>query len=312
MRLMLLLACVACVAIGCGGGRGRGRGTSTPTTPIPERAADWLVPLLPDGAQLVVEIDLARLRANPVVGEIATKLLTEQSAESRLPGLPIEVAGSPLASADALVLGAYGVGTAQATTVILLVTKADIPSAVRVAADIVVLGPRDWVDQIANRAAIGKLTPDAPAPIGAPLTVTSSQSIATLRDHAMPAKAPGAVVRLSAQLSFDARLALARVLGLEAAPAQISIWADVVDDFALIIDMDAADPGEKNVKVARARVAKGLSRVLTAVAAEPSIRAAGISNNIANPHVIEQGTWVRAIVTVGPRQLQRAAARAKQ
>ena len=37
--------------------------------------ADRLLALLPDGAQIVVELDLARLRANPVVGAVATAAL---------------------------------------------------------------------------------------------------------------------------------------------------------------------------------------------------------------------------------------------
>jgi hypothetical protein len=301
---------VAVVACACGGG-GRGATGSTGPRPAPvaERTADWMLALLPEGAQLVVELDLARLRANPIVGEVATQALAEVGAESKLPGLPISVEGSPLVGAEFLVLGAYGVGTPQAATVILLATKAQITGARRVAADIAVLAEADWADQVANRAAIATLMPDAPAPLGEKLPVTASQELVRLRDHAMPDKAPGAIVRIAARLPFDARVAFAQLMGVDAAPAELSIWADVIDDFAIIIDADAAEPGDKDAKATRKRMAVALTKMLASIAREPGIRALGISNNLANAKLIEQGTWVRAIVQVGPRQLARATQR---
>jgi hypothetical protein len=125
----------------------------------------------------------------------------------------------------------------------------------------------------------------------------------------MPDKAPGAIVRVSARLPFDARVAFAQLMGVDSAPAQLSIWADVVDDFAIIIDADAADPGDKDVKGARKRLVAALTRMLASLARDPGIRAVGISHNLADAKLVEQGTWVRAIVQVGPRQLARATQR---
>jgi hypothetical protein len=116
---------------------------------------------------------------------------------------------------------------------------------------------------------------------------------------------------VTARLPFDARVAFARQTGLEVAPAQLSLWADVVDDFALVIDADAADPGDKNTKAARGRLAAALRRLLTAVASEPALRALGLAGNLVNARFVEQGTWVRVIVAVGPRQLVRATERAR-
>lgn len=302
---------VALVVAACGSGRSRDTTTSKPQTPVAERAADWILPLLPEGAQLLVEVDLARLRGNPVAGELVASLLGELGAEAKLPGLPMAVQGSPLASADMLVLAGYGVGTPDAATLSVLVTKGEVTGGVRIAADLVALGPDTWVDQIASRAAIASLYPDAPAPVGERLTLTASPEMMRLREHAMPPKAPGASIRVTARLTFDARVALAQLLGLEAAPAQLSIWADVVDDFAIIIDVDAADPGDRDVKSARKRVGASLAKLLLAVANEPAVRAIGLSPNIADARVVEQGTWVRAIISVGPRQLKRVVERAR-
>ncbi len=307
MKWLLVVALVAA----CGGRAGRSTTTATPTTPVATTVADWMVAVLPTGVQIVVEVDLKRLRSNEVVGEVATRLLADMGDEQKLPGLPMNVQGSPLAKADAMVLGAYGVGTPQAATIIVLATTEDVTGSTRIAANLVVLGPDEWTSQVAMRSAIAKLAPDVPAPLGERLPVTLADELARLRDHAMPAKAPGSLLRLTARLPFDARIALARQTGIEAAPAQISVWADVVDDFGLIFDADAADPGEKNAKAARKLVASSLQRFFASIASDRSIRALGLANNIAGARFVEQGTWVRAIIEVSPRQLARAVERAR-
>jgi hypothetical protein len=299
------------IALGsCGGKAGRTT-TTAAQAPIAETTSDWMVAVLPPGAQIIVEIDLARLRANAVVGEVAARMLAELGAEQKLPGLPMAVQGSPLGEADAVVLGAYGVGTAQAATIVVIATAADLAGGTRIAANLSVLGPEEWTSQVVARAAIAALAPDLPAPLGAKLPIMLADELARLREHAMPAKAPGAVLRITARLSFDARVALARQTGLEAAPAQLSLWADVVDDFAVILDADAADPGEKDSKAARKQVAASLHGLFNAIAGEPSVRALGLANNIAGARFVEQGTWIRAIIEVGPRQLARAVERAR-
>jgi hypothetical protein len=126
----------------------------------------------------------------------------------------------------------------------------------------------------------------------------------------MPEKATGAAVRASARLSFDARIALARMTGLEQAPGQLSMWLDVADDLALIIDADSADPGEKKPAVAAKAMEKVVAAALRSLALDPTVRAVGISPSIANARFAEQGTWVRAIITIGPLHLGRAVERA--
>ena len=170
----------------------------------------------------------------------------------------------------------------------------------RLADDIVALGPTEWTQQLEARAGIAQHTAIAP-----------SLSLMPLRDHAMPAKAPGAVLRVTAQLPFDARVSLARQTGLETAPAQLSIWADVVDDFAVIVDADAADPGEKQAKDAAARMSRAINVLLTAVGNEPVLKALGLTGALRDVRMITERTWVRMIITVGPRQLERAVQRAR-
>jgi hypothetical protein len=115
-----------------------------------------MIALLPDGAQLLVELDLARLKANPTVGALVTKAFGQLGEDAKLPGLPMSVQGSPLASAEVVVLAAYGLGTAQAASIVLLGTKDDVTGAVRLASDIVALGPPEWTSQLEARAAIAE------------------------------------------------------------------------------------------------------------------------------------------------------------
>src|SRR5689334_7195468 len=116
----------------------------TVTQPPPQSTLERMVALLPDGAQIVVEIDLARLRSNGTVGEVVTQALTQKPPA--IPGMPVVQA--PLAHADAIVFAAYGVGTAEASTVALVATSDELPDAVRVTPDIVALGPAEWTGQL--------------------------------------------------------------------------------------------------------------------------------------------------------------------
>ena len=256
--------------------------------------ADRLVGLLPDGAQVIVELDLARLRANPVVGDVVRRALDDVAVSTDVE-LPMKLPTSPLSATTVVVLAAYGVGTAQAATITLLATPGDVPGGRRVGAGVVALGPDSWLDQVDARAAVA-----ARAPGG---QLGPSADMIELRDHAMPEGATGAAIRLTARLSFDARIALARQTGVELAPAQMSVWADVADDFALVVDADAGREAPK-------KLASMLRGVLATVADAPALRALGLPNALRDARQVKHGTWVRTIVAIGPAQLRRAVARA--
>jgi hypothetical protein len=307
------LAALAGAALACGG---RTTPPAAPSAPAPTTTAERVLGLLPDGVQLVVELDLARLRANPVVGDLATQVLAELGAEARIPGLPLAVQGSPLAEAELVVLAAYGVGTPGAAAITLLVTRAELGRGTRLSSDLIALGPDDWTGQIAARAAIAGHSPDAP--LAAVPGLGAARDLLDLRDRAMPRGAAGAVLRLTARLPFDARVALARQTGLEAAPAQLSVWADVVDDLALIVDADGDDPADRAERrrtrrggAAARRMTAVLRELFAGLAAEPVVRALGLGRSLSDARFVEQGTWTRAILAVGPRHLARVTERAR-
>lgn len=288
------LASLALAAVACGGSP-RPVATAAPT-PAPDKPADRILAMLPQGAQLVVELDLARLRANPVIGEVVTRAL---AAGVPLPGAA-QGQAAPLAGADVVVLAAYGVGTASAATITLLASKQAIAGAARVGEGVYALGPEDWTAQVAQRAAL----------LEASGLVRAQPELLELRDRAMPRGAPGASLRITARLPFDARIALARQTGLEAAPAQLSIWGDVVDDLAVIVEADAADPGDRGGRQAVARLAAAIQGGLASLAAEPIVQALGLPRSLDGAKLVVRGTWVRAVIVVGPEHLKRVAARA--
>jgi len=284
---------VAVVAVACGGPPRPGATTAAVASPAPEAPVDRILAMLPQGAQVVVELDLARLRANPVVGEVVTRAL--------LSGVPLPGAGAPPAAADAVVLAAYGVGTPAAATVTLLASPQPIAGAARMADGIYAVGPEAWTAQIAARAAM----------LDADGLIRAQPELLELRARAMPPNAPGASLRVTARLSFDARIALARQTGLEAAPAQLSIWGDVVDDLAVVVEADAADPGDRRGRQAAARLEAAIRGALASLAAEPAARALGLPRSLGGAKLAVRGTWVRAINAISPTHLKRVAARAR-
>ena len=247
-----------------------------------------MLALLPDGAQLVVEVDLARLRANPAVGPLVIKVLGDK-------GIP-QLAG--FSDADSVVFAAYGLGTKDAGTITLFTAKQALQGATPITKDIFALGGAAWIDQVKAREKIDAASGLSP-----------SKELMALRERAMPEAAPGASIRISARLTFDARIALARITGIENAPGQLSVWADVVDDLAIIVDADATDPGDK-AKTSVKRMSATMQAALATLASEPAVIALGLPSSITGAKLATRGTWVRAIIAIGPRHLQRVVERA--
>jgi hypothetical protein len=290
LALCLLLALVA-----CGGRRTHAtRATAAAHVATPQ---DRLLALLPQGAQVVIEVDLARLRANPVVGALVARVLGAGTLPD-IAGVPT----APLGTADRVVLASYGVGTAQAATVTLIEAKAEIPGARPITDGVWGLGPPEWIEPIENRAAL------AAAGVGKQLA--PPEDLLALRDLAIPKGAPGSSLRVTARLGFDARVSLARQTGLDSAPAQLSLWGDVIDDAGIVLEADATDPGDKATKQAVARLEAAMQAALRALAAEPLARALGLTSTIASARITVHGRWVRCVIAIGPDHLKRVVERA--
>ncbi len=243
-------------------------------------AGERVLALSPAGADALLEIDLARLRRNRAVGPVLEAV-----------GAAAQVSGNLAASSDLLVFVSYGVGDADAQQLVFAagprVTGLD--GGHRLADDLVVFGPPALVAQ-AEAAAAGS---DGTAHLD------GDRELLRARAMAMPARADGASVRLSASLGFDARLALARKIDIDAVPSWLSVWLDVADDLALVALLGTENDGEA-VDVARA-----VTSIRDRVARATFVRRLGLARLVSEAKVEVQGDEVRVVIVVGPRRLTR-------
>lgn len=299
MRAALRVALVGvALSTGCGGAPAAPGSAAAIEPPLEARwqrtatAGDGLLPLVPDGPELVVELDLARARAHPSLGP-AVRALLEAPTPAEMAGLP---AAAPLDSVSALVLASYDLGTVQAQTLTLLATPGDAHAlAERIGGQVVggavALGPPALLEAVAARG--GAATP---------------ASLLRLRARAMPPAASGAVLRVSAALSLEARLSLARHVGLDPPPAALSLWLDLADDAALVAHVHG---GEADEPGAAARLRAALRGAISALADAPEVGALGLAPALRGAELSETEGWQRVVVVISPPRLRRAGDRAR-
>jgi hypothetical protein len=297
---MRLAAAAVAVAVGCGGSSGPKGGAVA--IEVPSRAAtagDRALRYLPAGADLLIEVDLARLRGNAVVGAVVTRWLAGVSAPEAGSDVVADLARAPLLTAELVVLAAYGVGSEEAATATLVLGPGEVAGAVRLADGVAVLAP----PPLARRCEA--------ATAGAEPSLVTDRELLVLRTDAMPDKAEGATLRAAGRLDFDARVALAAATGAPAAPRALSVWADVVDDAALIAVIDGADgDGARDQKGdGGARLAAALERLRDQLLELEAVRATGLGPAVHRIAVERKGDRVRVVALVGPQRLRRAADR---
>ncbi len=268
----------------CGGG-----GRTTSTVLVPERTAtagDALLAQLPAGAELLIEIDLARLRANPVVGTVATELLVA-------PPELVVAAAAPLGDASALAMAAYRVGTPDATT-ITVVVGGERP------AEAIDLGGDRWALSVEGDVAAVLAAND-----GGP-SLAGDDRLLAVRAWAMPAAADAASLRLTARLPTAARAQLAAALGIAAAPAVVSVWGDVADDLAVVVRLADEPAGDRRPEPPWLP-AIGVLR--DRVAADAALAALGLARPIAGAEIHRDDDGVRVAILIAPGRLRRAVER---
>ncbi|MBT8493797.1 MAG: hypothetical protein KJO07_12110 [Deltaproteobacteria bacterium] len=237
------LALAAALALGCGSSSSK----KLPPLSKEELAArhfqsagSELLAHAPLGAQLVVEVDFARIRENPVLGEL-TGAVAGIWADT---GLGFD----PLRDADVMVLCAYRLGTAKAETLTLVSSDklANLAGAESLADGVVAVGSVDMRKQA--RAVVA----------GKGKSMTSDARFMKIRDGAVPDKAPGATLRFTAVLDFESRVSMARLFDLDRVPTAISAWGDVADDLAVvgILGADDAREAKKLAQASRKRLRK--------------------------------------------------------
>jgi len=313
MRRQLVLAVVAAVAlagaVAACGGRYRRLGPAAPELPVTRTptAGEPALALLPDGIDVLIEIDLARARANPLIGPVVDgwigaleggDLPLDEHLRSAAAASDAPARRSPLAGAAWVVLAAYGVGGPDATTVTLLAPGkgVEVPGGVGLGDGVVALAPPAWIDRLRAVAPGARASDDV--------------ELLRLRSRAMPSAADGAVLRVTARLSDDARISLAGALGVEPAPRAVSGWADVADDAAVVLDLDSRDPGDP---AAARRLRVALERFLHRIADRPDVRTLGLAPSVARTRIesSKRGTWLRTVTVINPGRLRWAVAQVK-
>jgi hypothetical protein len=298
---MARAAVLALAIAACGGSYRKVEPASAATITRAPTAGDAALAMLPAGPDVVIELDLARARANEVLGPIVDRWVGALDAgelalaTAEAPGGPAGTPTRALAGASWVVLAAYDVGGDDATTVTLVApgTGVEIPHAVKVADGVVALAPPPWIDKLAA--------------VTVETSAAQDEELLALRARAMPTAADGAVFRLTARLSTDARIALAGAIGLEPAPRAISAWGDLADDAALVVDLDARDDGDPG---AARRLRAALEKLIRRAADHQGVRALGLAPSIARTRIegTKRGTWLRAIMLVPPGRVKWAAA----
>lgn len=286
MSLRHVAACAAALLLfsACFGGAGR-RAKARKALVVPERsttAGDDLLTVIPAGLDLLVEIDLARLRKNPVVGDLARLLLSQKASADRL-----EVAS--LEGIDLIAICSYAIGTERAASL----TIARGPGVAawknvhRIDERTVALGPNKLIDRL--RLVKGKKQ----------MSLAKDRVFLRKRTAAMPDRAPAATLRVTARLGFDARVRLASMFDLEQVPTSLSVWGDVIDDFAVVGLLGGTS---KNKAVALARVAE---RWRDKLLRDPMVRRLFLRRVVRWIRVETKGKAVRVVWVIGPRRLER-------
>lgn len=268
---MVLLAVAAC--------GGHKKAASPAPVTVPARSAtagERVLALAPAGADAVLEIDLRRLRSNRAVGALFAAL-----SESG------DVSGNLAAVADLVVFVSYRVGEPDFGQLVFAVgpRATELRGATQVAPDVVAFGPRELIARLTDTAS------------GAAPTLKGDRALLRARALAMPEKASGACLRLSASLGFEARLALARRLEVEAVPAWLSVWIDVADDLAAVGLMGGGDDGDAE------ELGRAVTRLRDSAAKATFVRRLGLARLVSDAKIEVRGDEVRVVIVIGPRRL---------
>lgn len=269
-------ALLAAALVACGGSK-KERGAKPIEVPARRATAgDRILAHAPSGADAVLEIDLARLRKNRVVGPLVAAVTAAG-----------EVGGDLVAIGDAVVIASYRIGQSDAGQLVFVAGSrvSQLRGAHRIDDALVVFGPPALVRQV---DAVGA---------GHGASLLADRPLLRARALAMPAGAEGASLRIAADLPFDARLALAKRLEVEIVPEWISVWFDVADDMAGVALLGGgadADPQD---------LVKAVGRLRDRLVAAESVKRVGLEGLIENIGVQISGPDARVVLVVGPRRL---------
>ncbi len=265
--------------LGCGGSS-----TAVPSTPLPVRAhtaGQELLAKAPLGADLILEIDLARLRDNAALGPLLTGLAAPKSLGS------IDL----LQGAEAALICVYDIGDDPRQLIVLQMDAQ--PEEFGQEQTIRSLGNGYW--GIGDSA----LLRQAEALTDSSGSMLMDSAARRMREQVMPSAADNAAFRLVARLDFDARVALASKVGVSEVPVSIAVWADVVDDLAIVMDLATEEEG------ADARLAGAMEALRSRLARQAYVRYLGLSDAVRKIRILRTPKGMRAVFVLPPKSLAR-------
>lgn len=273
-----VLLVIALPTFGCASGP-KSTATTLPYLPKLDSPGVSLLAFVPPAADAVLEVDLKRLRENPVVGPLFASMLGIGKSTGAISGGLVELIGD----ADLLVAAAYGVGGYDATALVVLRGEkfrgARLATSNATALDdtTIVIG-----SDVLRKKVQAMVAADDDG-------MFADRAFLKTRDAAVPEGARGAVMRLAARLTPQTRVAAAGRLHLDQVPAVASVWFDIVDDAALVAHLvvDDAESARETVRMVRKAYTVFLQKWLPrgALSAEAGKRA------------------VRVVWVVGPKRL---------
>lgn len=274
MSLRLAAAALAWSVVACGGGQVAT--TADESGPIRNATAgDEVWARLPAGADLVLEVDLKRLRENAAVGPLLDVITPpEPLRESDL-----------LHKADLMVLAIYDMGSAAKQLIILRGDKLGELAMPTLGPSALALGDPELVRQAEGMQSSSS-------------TMAEDRKLWQMRSMPMPEQAASGALRAVARIGFDARVLIASKLGVSDAPVAMSVWSDVVDDLAIVAELHSEDLGSA-VRLERALVGlrKRMSRMTF-------LRGVGLSPAVHTTQVTRSGRVVRLVFVLRPKRLR--------
>ncbi len=275
VRMVVLLAMLGAV-VACAGKPAR-----PPTWPVPRVGPGQLLAYVPAGAQLLVEIDVARLRANPVVGELVRRLVDAETPVN--PGVPLPPGlPSSLQGIDAILIASFLVGADDAQTLTLLLHSPNQHVAgVEVGVGVIAVGPENLV---AKAVVMGNAARGSP-----PVHQLSAALLAARQRIELPGT-DAVALRITATVSPVAAAAVG-------VPTTLAVWSDVVDDAAILVSCPRAS-------------VDALAQRLRQLSQQNLVRLLGLAPSLAQLRVQHTAPWSRIIVVITPGPLRRAAQRA--
>ncbi len=252
----------------------------TPMVPRATTAAQDLLAVAPIGADLLLELDLKRLRDNPVVGDVLASVASPENAAT------VDL----LQQAEVALLCVYDIGNVPKQLIVLRSQAEMLPGTVALGDKLFAVGDAQLLSLAAGIQ-------------GPEQSMLADDELLRLRGQPMPADAKNAAFRLSVRLDFDARVAIASKLSISEVPISVAVWGDVVDDMAIVAHLAAGASAEAP------RLERAIVALRKRVADHVFSRALGLSAPLRGARVTRDDKTVKVVVLLGPERLQYVVAR---